>query len=204
MERQENILCLGVFLPLTASSPLGCLRCYWILRLSASQHLFTRLSTHILPVLTHTCAEGVLTFPRLGGWRCVVIVWKEANRVKIWPGSAPTHRDSVGYRSRDLSAPSLTTAPVVVKLLRCRTDRKELSENPCGKEGQSQTKSKDPWQGLNGGEVLIITTSAAALTVSCRWKWNNKSRVNSFDATQMSNNEWIINSNRKTTSRPLL
>lgn len=136
--------CKGRNITFTALSLFNCLPSSPLssvfLRLTVSQHLFTHLFTHILPVLTHTCGDDVLTFPRLRGWRRVIIVWKEANRVKIRPGRAPTHRVSVGYRSRDLSAPSPRTKPEVVKPLWWRKDDEQLSENPCVKRRTKKIK----------------------------------------------------------------
>lgn len=145
----------SVCLCFTASSPRCRLQRYWILRLTVSQHLFTPLFTHHLqPALTHTCGEDVLTFLWLWGWRCFLSLLCEKRPAEWESGGG---RAPVGYRSRDLSAPSQRTKPVVVKPLRWRKDDEQLSENPCGKEGQK--KSKNPWRGLNKRKVLFFQGS---------------------------------------------
>ena len=108
-----------------------------------------------------------LTFPWPWGWHRAVIVRKEANRVKIRPGGAPTHRASVGYRSRDLSDPSNTDGGEAAAMTRGR--RAAFRKSMWRKKGQE--KSKDPWVALNKRKVFSFqsnnnhqTTTFTALT----------------------------------------
>lgn len=91
---------------------------------------------------------------------------------------APTHRAAVGYRSRDLSAPSYTDGGEAAAMTTGR--RAAFRKSMWGKKGQE--KSKDPWLALNKGKVFSFqsnknhqtTLTSTALTsrqVHMKWRF---------------------------------